>query len=212
MGRREEGAARVGEHEFLRPEVGDPEHEHVVEAFAALVDRIPAPAPVAAEELPVDEVGRPAVAGVGPGRLRHGEGELVEVGHRRHPATLPGGCGTSRSTFSHVTRVIRVWTGQGSPEGVDRYCREHFATAVLPRLRSIEGFVSARLLVRPLGGEPTSEVVVATVWDSMESIDRFAGADRDRAVVESVVRELLDRFDERVTHFTVALDTSDESV
>jgi hypothetical protein len=41
------------------------------------------------------------------------------------------------------------------------------------------------------------------VWDSIESVKAFAGENYEEAVVEPVVRELLNRFDDRVTHFTV---------
>jgi heme-degrading monooxygenase HmoA len=102
-------------------------------------------------------------------------------------------------------RVVRVWKGYGSAEGVERYSREHFAAVVLPGLRALDGFVGARALVRPL--EDETELVVATVWESMDAVRAFAGDGVDRAVVEPVVRELLDRFDDRVAHFAVALET-----
>lgn len=99
-------------------------------------------------------------------------------------------------------RVVRVWKGYGSREGVDRYCREHFAETVLPQLRALPGFVEAEVLVRSVGAE--TEVVVATAWESLDAVRAFAGDDHEQAVVEPVVRELLDRFDERVTHFELA--------
>lgn len=103
-------------------------------------------------------------------------------------------------------QIARVWKGWGRPAGVERYCREHFSTHVLPQLRSIDGFVGARVLTRSELDE--TEVVVATFWSSLDSVKFFAGEDYERAVVEPVVRELLHRFDDRVTHFTVALTTS----
>jgi hypothetical protein len=44
------------------------------------------------------------------------------------------------------------------------------------------------------------------VWDSIESVKAFAGENYEQAVVEPVVRELLNRFDDHVTQFTVALE------
>jgi Antibiotic biosynthesis monooxygenase len=102
--------------------------------------------------------------------------------------------------------VVRVWTGYGSPEGVDRYCREHFPEAVLPHLRAVDGFLSAQVLTRAL--EDETQVVVATTWTSVTAIKAFAGEDYAVAVVEPAVRDLLIRFDERVSHFTLALQTS----
>jgi len=103
-------------------------------------------------------------------------------------------------------QIVRVWRGYGKEAGVDRYCREHFPNSVLPQLNSIDGFVEAKVLTRPERGE--TELVVATTWQSIESVKAFAGEDYDKAVVEPVVRELLNRFDERVAHFTVALAAS----
>jgi hypothetical protein len=100
-------------------------------------------------------------------------------------------------------QIVRIWGGYGTQAGVDRYCREHFPNSVLPQLRAIDGFVEAKVLTRTGPGE--TEVVVATTWDSIESIKAFAGKDYENAVVEPVVGELLNRFDDRVTHFTVAL-------
>jgi hypothetical protein len=65
--------------------------------------------------------------------------------------------------------------------------------------------MGATVLTRAGRGE--TEVGVATTWASIDLVKTFAGEDYERAVVEPVVRELLNRFDDRVTHFIVALDT-----
>ena len=100
-----------------------------------------------------------------------------------------------------ASQIARVWRGYGTEAGVNRYCGDHFPNSVLPHLRSIDGFVDAKLLTR--AGRDEVEVVVATVWDSIEAVKVFAGNDYEAAVVEPVVRELLTRFDDRVAHFTV---------
>jgi hypothetical protein len=43
---------------------------------------------------------------------------------------------------------------------------------------------------------------------SIDAVKAFAGEDYEAAVVEPVVRQLLTRFDDRVTHFTVAVAAS----
>jgi hypothetical protein len=45
-------------------------------------------------------------------------------------------------------QIVRVWKGYGTQAGVDRYCREHFPNSVLPHLRSIDGFVDAKVMTR----------------------------------------------------------------
>jgi hypothetical protein len=103
-------------------------------------------------------------------------------------------------------QIVRIWGGYGTQAGVGRYYREHFPNSVLPHLRSITGFVEAKVLTRPGRGE--TEVVVATTWDTLESVKAFAGDDYEKAVVEPLVRELLHRFDDRVAHFSLALAAS----
>jgi len=100
-------------------------------------------------------------------------------------------------------QIVRIWGGYGTQVGVDRYCHEYFPISVLPHLRSIDGFIEVKLMTRTGRGE--TEVVVATTWESIESVKAFAGEDYEAAVVQPGVRELLNRFDDRVAHFTVAL-------
>ena len=47
------------------------------------------------------------------------------------------------------------------------------------------------------------EIVVLTLWESMEAVRKFAGAEPEKAVVESEARAVLISFDEFVTHFDV---------
>jgi heme-degrading monooxygenase HmoA len=107
-------------------------------------------------------------------------------------------------------QIVRVWGGFGTEGGVERYCREHFPNSVLPHLRSIDGFIEVKVMTRKSRNE--TEVVVATTWASIASVKAFAGEDYEKAVVEPVVRELLNRFDDRVVHFTVALAATRPSV
>jgi heme-degrading monooxygenase HmoA len=102
-----------------------------------------------------------------------------------------------------TNQIVRVWKGYGTAEGADRYCREHFAKTVLPQLQALSGFLDANVLVHSLGD--VTEVVVATVWESLDAIRAFAGDEYERAVVEPIVRDLLERFDDNVTHFTLAV-------
>jgi heme-degrading monooxygenase HmoA len=104
-----------------------------------------------------------------------------------------------------MTPVVRVWKGYGTREGVERYCRQHFPEVVLPQLRALGGFLGAQVLVRSV--EDETQVVVATLWDSIEAVKAFASDDHTAAVVEPVVHDLLARFDDRVAHFSLVLTT-----
>ena len=81
-------------------------------------------------------------------------------------------------------QIVRVWKGYGTGAGVETYCCEHFPNSVLPHLRSIAGFVGARVLTRAKRDE--TELIVATVWESIESVRAFAGDNYEEAVVEPV--------------------------
>ena len=81
---REVDAPRVGEQQLLHTEVGDAEHQDVVELACLGVDGILPLRPVQAERPAVHEVGRSTVGADLLRRVRQRERELVEVGHRRH--------------------------------------------------------------------------------------------------------------------------------
>ena len=71
-------------------------------------------------------------------------------------------------------------------------------------LRSLDGFLGATVMRRPLGDEV--EFVVMTRWASLAAIDRFAGADSETAVVDHAANAVLSGFDTRAEHFELALE------
>lgn len=101
--------------------------------------------------------------------------------------------------------IIRAWHATATPEGADLYC-EHFTRLVVPSLRRIDGYHGAYLLRRDHAGHV--ELQVLSMWDSLEAIRRFAGADLDGAVVEPDAQAVLASYDTTVTHHTaVVIDT-----
>jgi heme-degrading monooxygenase HmoA len=101
--------------------------------------------------------------------------------------------------------IVRVWKGYGSADGVRRYCDEHFRPTIVPQLEALDGFVRATVMVRARAED--SELVVATVWESLEAVKGFAGEEYERAIVEPIVHELLEHFEDHVTHYTVNVAT-----
>jgi heme-degrading monooxygenase HmoA len=115
---------------------------------------------------------------------------------------------SSCDTVGRMTVIARSWMGHcPSVEAADRYAR-HLADAVLPELNATDGHLGALLLRR--GDERGVKVHVVTFWSSLEAIDRFAGPDRERAVVEPAARAVLDSFADEVEHFDVVIDTRGE--
>ena len=96
--------------------------------------------------------------------------------------------------------IVRAWTAEASAENVEAYIR-HFHAAVLPELADIPGHAGAYLLRRNAGTQV--ELVVLTLWESMDAIERFAGTSSDKAVIAPVARAMLQRFDSTVRHFDV---------
>ncbi len=100
--------------------------------------------------------------------------------------------------------ILRRWTARATSPGARLYER-HFRDSVLPELGGLEGHRGAYLLQRRDGDDV--EVTVMTVWASMDAVRGFAGDDPERAVVEPRAREVLDAFDEVVSHHEVVVDT-----
>jgi heme-degrading monooxygenase HmoA len=98
--------------------------------------------------------------------------------------------------------IARLWSARTTPALADSYL-QHFEQNVQPELHKVEGFLGATVSTRPV---PASiEILVTTYWASFASIDAFAGADREAAVVAAEAAALLTDFDKRVRHYEVAV-------
>ena len=85
----------------------------------------------------------------------------------------------------------------------------HFREAVVPELEGVPGHAGAFLLRRTAGTHV--EVLVLTLWESMDAVARFAGTPPDRAVVAPVVQAMLEAFDATVEHYEVAFNSTREA-
>ncbi len=97
--------------------------------------------------------------------------------------------------------IARLWSARTSSSQSTRYL-EHFWQSVVPSLRSIDGYLSASVLVR--SHRDSVEILVMTIWQSFKAIDAFAGSDRETAVVTSEAAALLTDYDRRVRHYDLA--------
>jgi heme-degrading monooxygenase HmoA len=80
---------------------------------------------------------------------------------------------------------------------------EHLKSRVLADLKSINGYAGAELLERETADGV--EIVVITLWQSLESIRKFAGSDLEKAVVSDEIASLLLQYDQRVRHYKVVV-------
>jgi heme-degrading monooxygenase HmoA len=97
--------------------------------------------------------------------------------------------------------IARLWSARTTTAQSARYL-EHFWQSVVPSLRTFDGYVCSNVLVRSQGD--SVEILVTTVWQSLQAIDAFAGSDRETAVVASEAAALLTDYDRRVRHYEVA--------
>lgn len=98
--------------------------------------------------------------------------------------------------------VVRFWSARTTQVWFPEYLR-HFEGHVLPRLQQVEGYLEARVLSQSDG--VVVQFIVETLWASLEAVDRFAGPDRELAVVADEAVHLLTSYDRRVRHYSVDL-------
>jgi len=98
--------------------------------------------------------------------------------------------------------VVRFWSARTTQVRFPDYLR-HFNERVLPSLRAVEGFLEARVISQSDG--VVVQFIAETLWSSMEAIDRFAGPDREAAVIAHEALDLLTSYDRRVRHYIVDL-------
>jgi heme-degrading monooxygenase HmoA len=100
--------------------------------------------------------------------------------------------------------IARMWSGRARPEHADAYVT-HLQQKTFPQLASIPGHRGAYILRRAqAGGIGLVEFTVITLWESLDAIARFAGADPEVAVVPPEARSLLASYDDRAVHWEVA--------
>jgi heme-degrading monooxygenase HmoA len=98
--------------------------------------------------------------------------------------------------------IMRTWRAKALQHNADSYGR-HLQEAVLPKLRGIEGYKGAYLLRRSQGNH--AELLVLTMWESMEAVRKFAGDSPNTAVVESAAQAMLEQFETVVDHYDVVV-------
>lgn len=97
--------------------------------------------------------------------------------------------------------IARLWSARTTSGQLPVYL-EHLRSRVLPQLQKQEGYRGVSVLDRPLADG--IEILVITYWRSIDAIRSFAGADVEKAVVQTDAQVLLTAFDERAKHFVIA--------
>jgi heme-degrading monooxygenase HmoA len=77
-----------------------------------------------------------------------------------------------------MKHIVRTWTCWIRTEHTE-FCKAYVEDAKLAQMRASPGNLEAKTLYRDLG-DGTTEVVFLSLWDSMESVRLFAGAEASR--------------------------------
>ena len=101
--------------------------------------------------------------------------------------------------------IARLWSARATPQNWPAY-EKHFIDHIVPELRTQRGYVASNLLKREDGDEIA--ITVMSFWRSLESLDSFAGTDRESAVVAPNITAFLSSYDKRVQHFDLAFADS----
>jgi len=103
-----------------------------------------------------------------------------------------------------IARHWRGWTSREDAEAYERLLKSR----LLPNLAKVEGHRGSMILRRQVGEEV--EFVVVNLFDSLEAVQRFAGADYGVAVFEPEAERLLSRIEPFADHFEVLEDSRHE--
>ncbi len=98
--------------------------------------------------------------------------------------------------------IARLWSARTTPTLASLYLA-HFSKHVKPMLCTFSGYAGSTVMTRE--ASESVEIVVTTLWRSVQAIEAFAGPDREAAVVAPEAAALLTSFDKRAVHYELAL-------
>jgi heme-degrading monooxygenase HmoA len=100
-----------------------------------------------------------------------------------------------------IARHWRGWTEAKNADAYEKLLKEE----VLPALGRIEGYRGGYVLRKDESDEV--EFVVVNLFDSLDSVKRFAGSDYNTPVFEPEAKRLLRRIERIATHYEVRAST-----
>lgn len=98
--------------------------------------------------------------------------------------------------------IARIWRGRTPASKGDEYL-EYVKQTGVDQLRSTEGNRGVYVFQRVEGD--VAEIIVLSLWDSDDAINRFAGLDREKAVYYPKDTEYLLELEPHVTHYEVSV-------
>ena len=100
-----------------------------------------------------------------------------------------------------VTQILRIWTFW-IHAAIEDECRNDVERMILPRMRAAPGNQRASVLLKN-AGDGTVEVVVVSVWESLDHIKAFAGPNYLQPIIPpSHLHKVFDR-EPAVHHYAI---------
>ena len=97
--------------------------------------------------------------------------------------------------------IARLWHGTTTRENADAY-ESMLKPELLPGLSNVPGFITSYLLRRDI--EDDVEFITMIIFDSIESLKNFAGANYEQSIVPEDRKPLLKHHDEVALHYEIA--------
>ncbi len=94
--------------------------------------------------------------------------------------------------------IARIWHGWTEPKNAAAY-HQLLQSKILPGIHRVKGYRGAYLLRREAGTEV--EFITITMWENMDAVREFAGAEGTHAVVPAEAQKLLRRYDKASVHY-----------
>jgi heme-degrading monooxygenase HmoA len=101
-----------------------------------------------------------------------------------------------------IARHWRGWTEVGNADAYETLLKQK----VLPALKNVEGYRGGYVLRHD--GPEEVEFIVLNLFESLEAVKRFAGADYSTPVFEPEAKRLLRRIEAIAMHYEVRATTT----
>jgi heme-degrading monooxygenase HmoA len=98
--------------------------------------------------------------------------------------------------------IARIWHGYTTHANAEAYAAT-LKAEILPGILRVPGYKDSYLLQRSCGEEV--EFITVMLWDSLNALREFAGADYERAIVPVERRKWLSRYEERSAHYEILM-------
>jgi heme-degrading monooxygenase HmoA len=96
--------------------------------------------------------------------------------------------------------IARIWHGSTRPEHADAY-EAMLKPELLPGIGAVAGYRGSYLLRKE--GKDEVDFITIMLWDSLDAVRAFAGADYEKSVIPEERRQYLSKHDEKAAHYEV---------